>query len=44
MNLKGLPIFVVDLITISWGVNNVEPETDTIFGNDYGGNVKHVAQ
>jgi hypothetical protein len=35
---NGVPAsIVVDLITISWGINNVQPQTNTIFLD----NVRH---
>ena len=28
------PSVVVDLVTIAWGVNDVQPQTDTVFFDD----------
>ena len=37
LNLYGLniPVLVVDLVAISWGINDVQPQSDTIFRDDY---------
>lgn len=29
-----VPVLVVDLVTVSWGVHNVEAESDAILGDD----------
>ena len=34
-NTVGSPSVIVDLITIAWCVNNVQPQTNTILFNDY---------
>jgi hypothetical protein len=33
----NVPVFVVDLVTVAWGINDVQPQPDTIFGYDYEG-------
>jgi hypothetical protein len=32
----NVPVFVVDLVAVPGGVNDVQPQLDTIFSNDYG--------
>ena len=36
-----IPVFVVDLITISGRINNVQPEPYTVFVDHYTHNVQH---